>query len=277
LRAVVVVGKTAVACHIMVSTTTTTTTGTADFSSSIRNNGSSPLSGWIWRLPPFVDQDHDNPLCVQISDLFQDFPYNRLKTTTTISTSTSTTTWAFSFPSLLMHPYFLLGAVGFYLISIPLLGSLRHGGDCDNNDNNNNEEQTNKKKSSVLFQAFVALHNLALAIFSGVCAWNTCLITLDNLITNGVWSTCCDTDGQFWNNRLGGWAFLFYVSKYYEFVDTWILVLKKGAGRSNTTLFLQVYHHAGIVMILWAAVASQSAWQFVSNLLNSVIHTFMYT
>ena len=41
--------------------------------------------------------------------------------------------------------------------------------------------------------------------------------------------------------------------------------------------FLQIYHHTGIVAIMWGAVASQSAWLIFVVLLNSFIHTLMYT
>ena len=67
-------------------------------------------------------------------------------------------------------------------------------------------------------------------------------------------------------------ATIFYISKYYEFIDTWILVLKR-----KEPSFLQLYHHTGIVFTMWGGVASQSAWLFVVVLLNSFIHTLMYT
>jgi GNS1/SUR4 family len=67
-------------------------------------------------------------------------------------------------------------------------------------------------------------------------------------------ATYCDQDGTFWNEGgLGAWATAFYISKYYEFVDTWILIAK-----GKDASFLQVYHHAGIAFIFWAAVASRT-------------------
>ena len=65
---------------------------------------------------------------------------------------------------------------------------------------------------------------------------------------------------------------IFYVSKYWEFVDTWILVLK---GKKPS--FLQVYHHVGICFNMWVGSATQSAWLIIVVCLNSVIHTLMYT
>ena len=55
-------------------------------------------------------------------------------------------------------------------------------------------------------------------------------------------------------------------------MDTWILVLK---GKKPS--FLQVYHHTGIVFCMWVGVLSQSSWLKAVVLLNSIIHTLMYT
>jgi hypothetical protein len=35
---------------------------------------------------------------------------------------------------------------------------------------------------------------------------------------------------------------IFYISKYYEFLDTWVLVMK---GKAPS--FLQIYHHVGCI------------------------------
>lgn len=42
-----------------------------------------------------------------------------------------------------------------------------------------------------------------------------------------------------WDGPIGLAAYIFYLSKYYEFVDTFILVLRK-----KPVIFLHVYHHA---------------------------------
>ena len=53
----------------------------------------------------------------------------------------------------------------------------------------------------------------------------------------------CDNVSFFDNTDFGWWANVFYISKYYEFIDSWILVLK---GKTPSTL--QVYHHTGIAI-----------------------------
>jgi len=119
----------------------------------------------------------------------------------------------------------------------------------------------------------VAAHNLGLALFSGYVFVNSWPIVLSHYSKFGFEAIYCDNDGFLWSEAgIGGWAVIFYVSKYYEFVDTWILVLK---GKKPS--FLQTYHHIGIVMTMWGAVSSFSSWVLVVVLLNSGIHTIMYT
>ncbi|KAI8330702.1 GNS1/SUR4 family-domain-containing protein [Chlamydoabsidia padenii] len=59
---------------------------------------------------------------------------------------------------------------------------------------------------------------------------------------------------------------------YYEVVDTIIILLK---GRRSS--LLQTYHHAGGMIAMWAGIRfrSQAVWIFV--VLNSVVHSILYT
>ena len=76
--------------------------------------------------------------------------------------------------------------------------------------------------------------------------------------------------GRMWNEGLAYYGWLFYISKFYEVIDT-AVVLAKGK-RSST---LQTYHHAGAMISMWAGMRYMSPpiWMFV--LVNSGIHTFM--
>ncbi|KAF2231005.1 hypothetical protein EV356DRAFT_431106, partial [Viridothelium virens] len=76
--------------------------------------------------------------------------------------------------------------------------------------------------------------------------------------------------GRLWNEGLAFWGWLFYLSKFYEVIDSFILVLK---GKRSSTL--QVYHHAGAMAAMWAGIRYMSPpiWMFVC--VNSFIHTWM--
>lgn len=127
--------------------------------------------------------------------------------------------------------------------------------------------KTNGK--SPLFRSFVLLHNLLLCAFSLWTASNTIPLSLNYYKTNGVHSMYC-TNGL-WQAGLQYWGFLFYLSKYWELVDTALLIVK---GKQPS--FLQVYHHAVTIVCSYALQASHSPMTFVFVGLNSIIHTIMY-
>lgn len=76
--------------------------------------------------------------------------------------------------------------------------------------------------------------------------------------------------GRIWNEGLAFWGWFFYLSKFYEVVDTMIILAK---GKRSSTL--QTYHHAGAMLCMWAGMRYMSPpiWMFV--LVNSGIHTMM--
>lgn len=65
-----------------------------------------------------------------------------------------------------------------------------------------------------------------------------------------------------------GW--LFYMSKFYEVVDTLIILAR---GKKSSTL--QTYHHAGVIICGWATVLYESPLGAIGVVLNSAIHTLM--
>ncbi|KAL8948000.1 MAG: hypothetical protein Q9222_005768 [Ikaeria aurantiellina] len=78
--------------------------------------------------------------------------------------------------------------------------------------------------------------------------------------------------GRLWNEGLAFYGWLFYLSKFYEVVDTFVIL----AQGKNTTYF-QIWHHAGAMLGAWAGIRYMSPpiWLFVA--LNSGIHAVMYT
>ena len=68
------------------------------------------------------------------------------------------------------------------------------------------------------------------------------------------------------------WATHFYISKIYEFIDTFIIILK---GRKPS--FLQTFHHAGIVLLMWGFTVTSNSVVAIIVCFNSFIHFLMYT
>jgi len=125
--------------------------------------------------------------------------------------------------------------------------------------------------TSFLFKALCALHNFALCLYSFVTHINAWTIVLQRIFSVGIRETYCDTDHILWNSGFGTWTFIFYLSKYYEFLDTAILIVK-----NKEPSFLQVFHHSGVVLSMWGGVVCQGMWIWAVVLLNSGIHTLMY-
>ncbi|KAL9130405.1 MAG: hypothetical protein Q9217_001413 [Psora testacea] len=78
--------------------------------------------------------------------------------------------------------------------------------------------------------------------------------------------------GRIWNEGLAFYGWLFYLSKFYEVVDT-IIILSKGKKSS----LLQTYHHAGAMFAMWAGIRYMSPPIWMFTLINSGLHTLMYT
>lgn len=76
--------------------------------------------------------------------------------------------------------------------------------------------------------------------------------------------------GRLWNRGLAYFGWIFYLSKFYEVVDTAIILAK---GKRSSTL--QTYHHAGAMMCMWAGIRYMAAPIWIFALVNSGIHALM--
>lgn len=96
--------------------------------------------------------------------------------------------------------------------------------------------------------------------------------TSPSILLTGAGSPDPADVGRLWNEGLAFYGWFFYLSKFYEVLDT-VIILAKGK-RSST---LQTYHHAGAMMCMWSGIRYMSPpiWMFV--FVNSAIHALMYT
>ncbi|KAF2396453.1 hypothetical protein EJ06DRAFT_240617 [Trichodelitschia bisporula] len=78
--------------------------------------------------------------------------------------------------------------------------------------------------------------------------------------------------GRLWNEGLAFWGWWFYLSKFYEVLDTFIILAK---GKRSSTL--QTYHHTGAMACMWAGIRYMSPPIWMFCFLNSGIHAMMYT
>jgi len=108
-------------------------------------------------------------------------------------------------------------------------------------------------------------HNVGLVAFSG---W-TFLSLLNIIKTNGI---VFQKNYYFQNPEFDTIIYYFYLSKYYEFIDTFLVSMS-----GKTPLFLQKYHHVGAVICWHLCYYNKSDFVWMPSLLNSMVHTIMYS
>jgi hypothetical protein len=111
---------------------------------------------------------------------------------------------------------------------------------------------------------FSLVHNLGLHLFSLYSFTNLFSV----LLTKGI-----SSDSGFYFNSPGVRTILFwfYMSKYYEYVDTMILYAKK-----KQPIFLQKFHHVGATFVWHLGYFYEFEGVYFASLINSGIHTVMY-
>lgn len=137
------------------------------------------------------------------------------------------------------------------------------------------------------FKLFVLLHNLflcAYSVWTFVAMLNSFSRTMGKIqtqlqsassLSSFVHAVCDADNGVFLalpdehNLTLIGWWF--YMSKFYEVLDTVVILLK---GRPSS--LLQSYHHAGAMMCMWSGIRFQSPPIWIFVVFNSFIHSLMY-
>jgi hypothetical protein len=120
-------------------------------------------------------------------------------------------------------------------------------------------------------KSFMFVHNALLCVFSLLCCLNTAPIVYSLLRQYGWEDTVCNHLQKIYEGPYGFWSHLFYLSKFYEFIDTWIVI-----ARGRRPITLQVYHHMGAVLGMWMITVTKSTGGFFFVVFNSFIHTIMY-
>jgi hypothetical protein len=111
---------------------------------------------------------------------------------------------------------------------------------------------------------FALVHNAFLQLFSMyIAATLTYALFKEGIVPR--------TNYYFEKDYIKTAMFYFYLSKYYEYIDTFILYAKK-----KTPIFLQTFHHSGAVIVWHLGYVYKTDGLFFVCLLNSYVHSFMY-
>jgi len=109
------------------------------------------------------------------------------------------------------------------------------------------------------------IHNALLVIYS---AWT--FASLSRILYND--SIVFKSNYYFQNPQFDMIIYCFYLSKYYEFGDTFLLYLN-----GKMPIFLQKYHHVGAVISWHLMYKYRVEMIWMATLLNSGVHTVMYS
>lgn len=132
-----------------------------------------------------------------------------------------------------------------------------------------NATQSSRKLLSLLTVVMV-FHNIMLCMFSFLTFINTFPALLNFYAHNPLHVAIVDPHKEL-AQKLHFWIWIFYISKIYEIMDSFILHWNK-----KQTSFLQMYHHAGAIICCWMLTTCGSHLPWIFVVLNSFIHTLMY-
>jgi hypothetical protein len=124
-----------------------------------------------------------------------------------------------------------------------------------------NQYRINKK----LLYYISIFHNLLLIVFSGLTFYSLINILLE-------YGFVFKTGYYFSNKNFDRIIYYFYLSKYYEYIDTFLLYLN-----DKNPIFLQKYHHIGAVICWHLCYYYKVDGIAGPTLFNSFVHTIMYS
>lgn len=122
------------------------------------------------------------------------------------------------------------------------------------------------------FKWLCVLHNSLLALYSAWTFLSAVPILYQRFSQREIPTIeriCCSNRAIF-DNGFDRLTYIFYLSKYYEVIDT-IIILARG----KKSPLLQTYHHAGAMITMFAGAKYRATpiWLFVT--FNSFIHSIM--
>lgn len=128
------------------------------------------------------------------------------------------------------------------------------------------------KRRPLRLKGAVFAHNVFLCALSvAMFAGTAYEVVARALRFGGVLPIVCDHTGGVMTGRLLMWEYVFYASKYYELLDTVIMVLRK-----RPLSFLHVYHHCVVLPLFWVYLKTDMVIHFILVIANSLVHVFMY-
>ncbi|KAK4743266.1 hypothetical protein SAY87_001267 [Trapa incisa] len=125
---------------------------------------------------------------------------------------------------------------------------------------------------SVVLKPVTAVHNLTLAALSLLMAAG-CALSAHFQATDRRWIFCFPAGETPPIGPTFFWAYVFYLSKILELVDTILIVL---SGSIQRLTFLHVYHHSTVLVMCFVWLHTSQSLFPVALITNASVHVLMY-
>jgi len=116
-----------------------------------------------------------------------------------------------------------------------------------------------------------AMHNFFLFVLSVIMLFGVTTGVIEIYLKGGFNAIVCNPNGSYRNSKLFFWIYIFYLTKPYEFIDTFIMIFKK-----RELNFLHVWHHCSTCLLVWTTQIQEMNIQWISIAANCFVHSFMY-
>lgn len=128
-------------------------------------------------------------------------------------------------------------------------------------------------------KSFSICHNISLAIISLIIAVGIIEEIVRISVDSFSWSdfcakTYCLPRGKKLTGPLYFWSYIFHCSKFYELIDSVIIILRK---KHTGLTELHVFHHSIMTFSVLELFYGHMTFSWFAALLNSVIHVIMYS
>jgi fatty acid elongase 3 len=131
-----------------------------------------------------------------------------------------------------------------------------------------------KDRKAYSLKFFSQVHNVVLTLLSAAMFSGAAIGAYSKYESQGFFAgLLCEQEVDPMHGPLWYWSYIFYLSKYYEFIDTYLLILKK-----KPVIFLHAWHHLVMPYVGWAGLEGKWAMAlWTSTFWNSFVHVFMYS
>lgn len=125
-------------------------------------------------------------------------------------------------------------------------------------------------RKALELRSLVTAHSTFLTIISAALFAGFAVVLSGKAREYTPWEMVCSIEFHE-DGRLQTLYYLNYLVKWYELLDTVILVLRK-----KEVIFLHEYHHAATLFLCWVQMDQHSTVQWVPITINLFVHIFMY-